>query len=198
MRMKGVIVMTDSILLVDDEQGVISALKRVLMDQSYEIFTANSGTEGLNIMKSNRIKLVISDERIPGMSGTEFLTTVNNLFPSTIRIMLTGHANIQSAMNAVNSGEIYRFFAKPWDDLEIKLSIKSAIDKFNLEEENRKLLKTVKRQAGELKELEAKHPGITSLDRDEFGNVILEDLPDSDKDISEILTDIISESKYNK
>ena len=190
--------MTDSILLVDDEQGVISALKRVLMDQSYEIFTANSGTEGLNIMKSNRIKLVISDERMPGMSGTEFLTSVNNLFPSTIRIMLTGHANIQSAMNAVNNGEIYRFFAKPWDDLEIKLSIKSAIDKFNLEEENRRLLKTVKRQAGELKEMEAKHPGITSLDRDEFGNVILEDLPDSDKDISEILTDIISESKYNK
>jgi DNA-binding NtrC family response regulator len=198
MRMKGVIVMTDSILLVDDEQGVISALQRALMDESYEIFTANSGADGLNIMKNNRIKLVISDERMPGMSGTECLTSVKNLFPSTIRIMLTGHVNLQAAMNAVNNGEIYRFFAKPWDDLEIKLSIKSAIDKFNLEEENRRLLKTVKRQAGELKQLEMKHPGITSLERDEFGNVILEDLPESDKDISEILTDIISESKYNK
>ncbi len=190
--------MRDSILLVDDEQGVISALKRALLDESYEIFTANSGTAGLNIMNDNRIKLVISDEKMPGMSGTEFLTTVKNLFPSSIRIMLTGHANIQSAMRAVNSGEIYRFFAKPWDDLEIKLSIKSAIDKFNLEEENRRLLKTVKRQAGELKDLEVKHPGITSLDMDELGNVILQDIPDSDKDISDILTDIISESNYNK
>ena len=109
--------------------------------------------------------------------------------------MLTGHANLPSAMAAVNSGEIYRFFAKPWDDLEIKLSIKSAIDKFNIEEENRRLLKTVQRQAGELKDLEIKHPGITNLDRDEFGNVILEDIPDSDKDISDILTEIISQSK---
>ena len=198
MKMKGVMVMTDSILLVDDEQSVISALRRALMEESYDIFTANSGTEGLSIMKSNRIKLVISDEKMPGMTGTEFLTTVKNLFPSTIRIMLTGHANIQSAMSAVNNGEIYRFFAKPWDDLEIKLSIKSAIDKFNIEEENRRLLKTVKRQAGELQELEMKHPGITNLDRDEFGNVILQDFPDSDKDISDMVTDIISQSNYSK
>jgi DNA-binding NtrC family response regulator len=194
MKMKGVIVMIDSILLVDDEQSVISALRRALMEESYDILTANSGVEGLNIMKSDRIKLVISDEKMPGMSGTEFLTTVKNLFPSTIRIMLTGHANIQSAMSAVNNGEIYRFFAKPWDDLEIKLSIKSAIDKFNIEEENRRLLKTVKRQASELQELEMKHPGITNLDRDEFGNVILQDIPDSDKNISDIVTDIISQS----
>ena len=138
---------------------------------------------------------MISDERMPGMSGTEFLATVKNLFPSTIRIMLTGHANLQSAMAAVNSGEIYRFFAKPWDDLEMRLSINSAIDKFNIEEENRRLLKTVQRQAGESKDLEIKHPGITNLDRDEFGNVILEDIPDSDKDISDILTEIISQSK---
>ena len=190
--------MTNSILLVDDEQSVISALRRALMEESYDIFTANSGTEGLSILKSNRIKLVISDEKMPGMSGTEFLTTVKNLFPSTIRIMLTGHANIQSAMSAVNNGEIYRFFAKPWDDLEIKLSIKSAIDKFNIEEENRRLLKTVKRQASELQELEMKHPGITNLERDEFGNVILQDIPDSDKDISDIVTDIISQSNINK
>ena len=190
--------MTNSILLVDDEQGVISALKRAFMEESYEIFTANSGVDGLNIMKNNKIKLVISDERMPGMSGTEFLTTVKNLFPSTIRIMLTGHANIQSAMSAVNSGEIYRFFAKPWNDLEIKLSIKAAIDKFDLEEENQRLLKTVKRQASELKELEIKNPGITSLDRDEFGNVILQDYPDSDKDIADIVSDIISQSKYSE
>ena len=190
--------MTDSILLVDDEQGVISALKRVLMEESYEIFTANSGADGLNIMKNNRIKLVVSDERMPGMSGTEFLTTVKNLFPDTIRIMLTGHANLQAAMSAVNNGEICRFFSKPWDDLEIRLSIKSAIEKFDLEAENRRLLKTVNRQASELKELEIKHPGISSLDRDESGTFILQDFPESDKDISDILTDIISESNYNK
>ncbi len=190
--------MKDSILLVDDEQSVISALKRVLLEESFEIFTANSGTEGLDIMKNNRIKLIVSDERMPGMSGTEFLTTVKNLFPSTIRIMLTGHANIQAAMSAVNSGEIYRFFAKPWNDIEIKLSIKSAIDKFNLEEENRRLLKTIKRQAGELKELELKHPGITSLEKDEGGTVILDELPDSDREFSDIVNDIISKSNISE
>lgn len=188
----------DTILIVDDEKGVLSSLKRALVDEPYEIFTASSGTEGLEVIKKHRIKLVISDERMPGMSGSEFLTTVKETAPETVRIMLTGHASIDAAMKAVNSGEIYRFFSKPWDDVQLRLAIRSALEKYNLEAENRELLKTVRRQADELGQLEQKFPGITSLRKDEDGNVILEDIKSNDKDIADILSKIASGTEPNK
>jgi DNA-binding NtrC family response regulator len=179
--------MGNSVLIVDDEPDVISAIKRSLMEETYNIFSANSGVEGLKILKEHKIKLVISDEKMPGMSGTEFLSAVKNIFPETIRIMLTGHASIQAAMKAVNSGEIYRFFSKPWNDVELKLSIRSAIEKYDLEEENRRLLKTVKRQESEIKQLEKMHPGITSLKKDNEGHFILTEISDDDEELSKII-----------
>ncbi len=169
--------MDNSILIVDDDPNVLSALKRTLTEEdSYRIYTAESGVEGLAVLKDNGIKLVISDEKMPGMAGTEFLSAAKTLFPDTVRIMLTGHASIEAAMNAINNGEIYRFFAKPWDDIELKISIRLAIEKYDLESENRRLLKTVRRQASELKELEKMHPGITTLEKDEEGNLILPEI----------------------
>ncbi len=186
--------MKNSVLLVDDEPNVLSSLKRVLLEESYDIHTASSGIDGLGILKDNKIKLVMSDEKMPGMSGTEFLAAVKKMFPDTIRIMLTGHASIEAAMNAVNNGEIYRFFSKPWNDVELKLALRSAFEKYDLEAENKKLLRTVKRQASELKQLEDAYPGITDLERDEHGNVLLTDMSGSDKDISEIVSEIMSQS----
>lgn len=181
--------MDDSILIVDDDPNVLTALKRSLMDEPFIVYTAGGGGEGLEILKNNRIKLVISDEKMPGMSGSEFLTAVKKIFPETIRMILTGHASIEAAMNAVNSGEIYRFFSKPWNDVELKLSIRAAIEKYDLEEENRNLLKTVKRQASELKYLEEKYPGITDTKKDEEGNFILPEISDIDTALSEIMSE---------
>ena len=185
--------MNNSILIVDDEPAVLSALKRALADEPFTVHTAESGTEGLGIIKGTQIKLVISDEKMPGMSGSEFLSAVKKLFPDTIRIMLTGHASIESAMKAVNQGEIYRFFSKPWDEYELKLSIRSALEKYDLEAENRELLKTVKRQACELKQIEKSYPGITSLNKDAEGNLIIPDPEDSQGDLSDIVSRIASE-----
>ncbi|RJQ52584.1 MAG: response regulator [Nitrospiraceae bacterium] len=179
--------MENSILIVDDDTAVIAAIKRSLMEEPYVVYTANSGMEGLDLLKMHKIKLVISDEKMPGMTGTEFLSTVKNMFPETVRIMLTGYASIQAAMKAVNSGEIYRFFSKPWEDIELKLSIRSAIERYDLEEENRILLATVKSQASELKQLEKMHPGITSLKKDREGNLILPDISEDDEELSDIL-----------
>ncbi len=83
-------------------------------------------------------------------------------------------------MKAVNDGEIYRFFTKPWNDLELRLAIRSALERFNLEEENRRLLKIVKRQAMELKVLEKRYPEITRLERDENGNIVIDDIPEEE------------------
>ena len=87
--------------------------------------------------KQHDIKVVISDERMPGTSGSEFLSMIRRDFPHVVRIMLTGYASIDAAMKAINEGEIYRFFMKPWDDYELKVNVRTAIDKFNLEEELR-------------------------------------------------------------
>jgi two-component system probable response regulator PhcQ len=136
--------MKDTILIVDDEPKVIAALQRTLFDESYEIHTATSGEEALEILKTCKTKLVISDERMPGMDGAEFLLILKVRHPETVRMMLTGHASLEAAMKAVNSGEVYRFFVKPWNDLELKMAIRAAMEKFDLEAENRRLLGMIK------------------------------------------------------
>lgn len=186
--------MEDSILIVDDEQSVIAAIRRSLIEEPYKIIAANNGLEGLNLLKQQKVKVVISDEKMPQMTGSEFLSIVKEEYPETIRIMLTGHANLIAIMKAVNSGEIYRFFTKPWDDIELKFAIRSAIEKYDLETENRRLLKTIKHQAIELKTLEIKHPGITKLERDDSGNLIIPMI--TDEELSEIIANCEKDSNW--
>ncbi len=172
--------MNNTVLLVDDEANVLSALTRALVDEECDVLTAPGGEQALKLLAEHPVKVVVSDERMPGMSGSEFLEIVRTRYPHTVRIMLTGHASIEAAMRAVNSGEIYRFFTKPWNDVEIQLSIRSALDKFNLEEVNRRLLATVRRQAVERKLLEKRYPGITQLEKDSEGFVILPEIPEEE------------------
>jgi two-component system, probable response regulator PhcQ len=170
------------ILIVDDEPGVIEALRRSFMDDPYQIYSAQNGEEGIEILSNHKIKVVISDEMMPGMSGAEFLATVSSRFPAVVRIMLTGHASLNAAIKTINKGEIYRFFTKPWDDLELGFSVRSAVEKYDLEEENRRLLNIVKNQALNLKLLEKEFPGITQLEYDEKGRIIVQAVPDVEID----------------
>lgn len=172
--------MNKTLLLVDDEPSVLQSLRRALADEPYEILTAGSGAQGLAVCAEHQVGVVVSDERMPGMNGAAFLAAVKEQQPETIRIMLTGHASIDATMRAVNEGEIYRFFTKPWDDLELMLALRSAFEKLELEEENRRLLRTVKRQYRELIALEQKYPGITDVERDEDGTLILPEVSDED------------------
>lgn len=172
--------MNSCILLVDDEQNVLSALRRELADEPYGIVTAMSGEEALNLVAAKKFKVIISDERMPGMDGASFLAAAKEISPSSIRMMLTGHASIEATMRAVNNGEIYRFFTKPWNSLELKLSIKSGIERYDLEDENRRLLKVVRRQSQELRVLETSHPGITRINKDRDGALILPDISDDE------------------
>jgi len=172
--------MEDNILIVDDEPHVISAIRRALIDEPCQVLSAGSGTEGLKVLESMPVKVVVSDERMPGMTGAEFLGIVKRKYPEVIRIILTGHASLESAMKAVNDGEIYRFFTKPWNDLELRLAIRSALERFNLEYENRRLIGIVKRQALELKLLEKRYPEITKLQRDEKGDILIDDIPEEE------------------
>jgi two-component system, probable response regulator PhcQ len=169
-----------NILIVDDEKNVISALKRALMNEDYNIFSAENANDGLKVLSSNPIHLIISDERMPGMSGSEFLSEAKSKYPNAIRIMLTGHASIESAMKVINEGEIYRFFTKPWNDVDLIFSIRAALEKYDLEAENRILMQTIKRQAIDMKLLEKQFPSITELKRDEKGSIIIEDITEDE------------------
>lgn len=172
--------MKNDVLLVDDEANVLSALGRSLFEDPINIVTATSGEQALAVLAEQPFKVVVSDERMIGMQGSEFLSRVKELYPNTIRIMLTGHATLEAAMKAVNEGEIYRFFSKPWNDHDLKFAIRSAIEKFDLEAENKRLLATIKQQSLEMKVLEKRYPGISRVEKDDGGNFILPDIADDE------------------
>ncbi len=119
------------ILCVDDEKGVLKALERLFLDSDYEIITADGGEEGLDILKkTDRIQLVISDYRMPGMNGVDFLREVCTIRPNTLRIVLSGYADTAAIVDAINEGQIYKFIPKPWNDEELKNTISKAMEHY--------------------------------------------------------------------
>ena len=140
------------ILCVDDERNVLKSLRRIFMDEdNYEIFLAESGNEGLEILEQeDSIRIVISDYRMPEMNGVEFLHQVNQKWPETIRIVLSGYADTASVVEAINEGQIYKFIPKPWNDEELLSTISSALEHQNLQFENKKLNIELKQKNQEL------------------------------------------------
>jgi len=106
----------ETVLIVDDEPLILRAISRLLADTGYKVLTAADAMEGLEIVQQNDISLVLSDNCMPGKSGIEFLTQVKLLSPSTQRILMTAHADVDMAVKAINQGEIFRFIIKPWDN----------------------------------------------------------------------------------
>ncbi|HZX48382.1 MAG TPA: HD domain-containing phosphohydrolase [Nitrospirota bacterium] len=153
MNPESVMECTHSLLLVDDEENILNSLKRTFRKEQYRIVTAQSGMEGLSVIDREKISLVLSDHRMPGMEGVEFLNEVRQKSPDTIRMMLTGYADMQSVMNAINHGEVYRFITKPWDDEEIRFIVRDALRHYDLIDENKALQALTHRQNIELKDL---------------------------------------------
>lgn len=143
------------ILCVDDEPNILSALQRLLRRQGYKVITATSGAEGLQVFQQEAIDLVISDMRMPEMDGAQFLEQVRQHWPDTVRVLLTGYADVESTMAAINKGEIYRYIAKPWDDNDMLLLVKLAMEHKALEREKRRLEALTQQQNEELQALNA-------------------------------------------
>jgi len=175
--------MSNLIMLVDDEVNVLSALSRALIDEPFEIITATSGSQALELLEGKAVKAIVSDERMVGMQGSELLAEVRRRSPQTVRLLLTGHATLDAAMRAVNMGEIYRFFLKPWDDTQLRFALMSAIEKYDLEAENRRLLATLKSQAMEFRILEKRYPGISRVQKNAAGTFVLPDIAEEDLSI---------------
>ncbi|MEC5163671.1 MULTISPECIES: EAL domain-containing protein [unclassified Janthinobacterium] len=128
-----------TLLLVDDEQNIVASLKRLLRRDDYQIFTANSGQEGLDLLAHQQIDVIVSDQRMPGMIGADFLRAAKQLYPDTIRIMLSGYTELQSVTDAVNEGAIYKFLTKPWEDDLLRGHIAAAFHLKEISDENERL-----------------------------------------------------------
>ena len=115
-----------TLLLVDDEPNILAALKRMLRSEGYRILTANGAREGLDLLAQHAVQVILSDQRMPEMNGTEFLGRVKDLYPDTVRIVLSGFTELDSIIQAVNQGAIYKFLIKPWDDDLMRTHIRDA------------------------------------------------------------------------
>ena len=115
-----------TVLFVDDEPNVLSALMRSLRRENYRILTAGNGETALQLLAENQVGVIICDQRMPGMNGIEFLARARVIHPSVVRIVLSGYSNVDSIAESINRSEIYRFLTKPWDDAELKEVIREA------------------------------------------------------------------------
>ena len=136
-----------TILLVDDEASIIKSLNRLFHKDGYHILTASSGQEGLELLKKveKPVSLFISDQRMPGMTGAQFLKKAKKIFPEAIRFLLTGRSDMDAIVDAVNKGEIHRYLTKPWNDDDLTLQVRQCLEQYDLRVENKCLL-TLKRE----------------------------------------------------
>lgn len=148
-------VIPPTLLCVDDEPNILSSLRRLFRPAGYRILIATSGVDGLAQMAAEKVDLVISDMRMPEMNGAQLLAQVRELYPDTIRILLTGYADIESTVAAINQGEIYRYISKPWDEHNVLLTVREALERKELEREKLRLERLTQAQNEELKALNA-------------------------------------------
>jgi DNA-binding NtrC family response regulator len=163
-----------SILIVDDEKNVLNALQRALRKEPYTIYAADSADKALQLIKAREVSLVISDYNMPGTNGLEFLKQIKALYPHVLTIMLTGQAEVQLAVEAINAAGVYKFILKPWDDEDLKITVRRSLESIDLATERDQLLQKVKSRDAILNDLEAKFPGISKVNKDDNGYLILQ------------------------
>lgn len=142
-----------TILLVDDEPGIIRSLQRLLKNLEVSVVTASNGSEALVILKNAPVSLIISDQRMPQMTGVELLTKSREIRPDTIRLLLTGYADLDATMQAINSGAIRYYITKPWEDELLLSRVKESLELYDITTDNKRLNEVTNRQNEELRKL---------------------------------------------
>jgi two-component system, probable response regulator PhcQ len=169
-----------TVLFVDDEPHVLGGLRDALRKFPFTVLTATGGAEALGLLENHEVDAVVSDERMPGMTGSEFLSIVRQKHPHTIRIILTGQASLAAAIRAINEGEVYRFLTKPCAAVDLAVTIQRALQLRNLARESARLLARTREQDRILLELEGKHPGISAVKRNPGGAILVDEVADID------------------
>lgn len=172
-----------TLLFVDDEPGVLQAMRRIFRQEDYRIVTAASGAEALECLEARFAHVVVSDHRMPGMTGAQLLREIKARWPRTIRIMLTGHADVTAVMGAVNEGAVYKFITKPWNDEDLRLTVSLALERFDLIQSNQSLKAETAAQKKKIKELSR----FVNMHRSQIGPVLLREKLVSQADLDKAL-----------
>ncbi len=145
-----------NVVILDDENNILHSLERVLHREEFGVFTTVDYKEAMDVIGKENIKVVVSDHRMPGISGVDFLEKAKVKKPSALRILLTGFADIKVAEDAINKDQVYRFMNKPWNDEDLKATLRQAVHKFDLIEHNKHLVGEIKTRNEELMEVNKK------------------------------------------
>ena len=140
----------ENILVVDDQVEILNALERQLKDE-YNVYTASNGKDGLDLLEKNKFSVVLADQRMPAMTGVEFLAKSLSIQPDIIRILITAYADIQASIDAINKGQIYYYISKPWEPDELRLIVQRAIERYDLQRQNKELTEELKKANEQLK-----------------------------------------------
>ena len=122
----------DTVLFVDDEQNILNAVKRLFMSDTIDVLTASTALEGMELMKRNTVAVIVSDNMMPGMNGIAFLEWTKTVSPDSVRILMTGYADLHSAIESINRGEVFRFVTKPWNDTDLSQIVLDSIDRYKI------------------------------------------------------------------
>jgi CheY-like chemotaxis protein len=144
-----------TILCVDDEPNILNALRRLFRREGHQVLTATGGQEGLELLRQKPVALIISDQRMPGMIGAEFLARSRALSPHSMRILLTGYSDMEAAVQAINQGGIHLYLTKPWDDEQLKMAVRQVLARFELEQRNRELTEELQEKNARLERFNA-------------------------------------------
>lgn len=172
-----------TIAFIDDEVNILNSIQRLLRKQDWELLAFSSPEEAIiELDKRRDVDIIVSDYRMPNMNGVEVLNILKHISPGALRIILSGQADLNGVLAAINQAEIYRFITKPWIDGDFIITLEKAVQYHALVQENLRLLHTVKQQQqrineqlSELKRLERETPGITQVKLDEEGAIDLSD-----------------------
>ena len=170
-----------TILIVDDEEQVRSALARLLEREGYTVTAVEGPTEALEALRQQPIKLVISDQNMPDMSGLQFFKLIRERHPHVCRIMLTADPERDTIIRAINEGEVYRFLPKPWSNTMLRVTVHFAFEEIQLQEENRRLVQALRRQLQFVRTLDRNFPYLSALARQEEAELMLVNPDDAEK-----------------
>ncbi|MFQ5957664.1 MAG: response regulator, partial [Candidatus Brocadiales bacterium] len=139
-----------TIMIVDDDEKILGSLERTFARLGYKVLVAKSGEEGLDILRDKNAELIISDVRMPTMSGVGFLEKTKEIVPDAVRIVVTGYADIQAAADAINNVEVFKFILKPWDRYHLEKVVRQGLEYYDTVRENKRLHRLLMEQNEEL------------------------------------------------
>jgi two-component system, probable response regulator PhcQ len=152
-----------AVLVVDDEDVSLHYLVRGLRQQPYQLYTARSGQEAMAVLKARPIDLIVSDEQMPGMCGSDLMAWVAANFPDVVRIMLTGRATTEVTIRAINEGSVLHFFTKPCDVVQLAIAIRKALEHKDLEARHHRLLESSGRQEQQFAAIQRELASLSAL-----------------------------------